>query len=172
MKEMDIFDRAVAFAVQAHSGMTRKTEPTPYILHPLEVACIAATMTDDRDVLAAAVLHDTVEDTSVTAADIEEEFGPRVAGLVASETEDKRTERPPAETWRIRKEESLRVLEESGDINVKILWLSEAGQHAFLLPHEEKDGRWLVEHFQPERPGAAGLVLLRCRPPDRGVVGI
>ena len=45
--------------------------------------------------------------------------------MVASETEDKRTERPPAETWRIRKEESLRVLEESGDINVKILWLSD-----------------------------------------------
>ena len=44
-----ILDKAIVFAVQAHSGMVRKGTKTPYILHPLEAAAIVATMTDDED---------------------------------------------------------------------------------------------------------------------------
>ena len=122
---MSLFEEAVKFALNAHSGMQRKTENTPYILHPLEAAVIVAAMTDDEEVLAAAVLHDTVEDTSTTAGDIKRLFGERVARLVASETEDKRPDLPPAETWRIRKEESLEALKNSGDPAVKILWMGD-----------------------------------------------
>ncbi len=61
-----------------------------YILHPLEVAAIVGTMTNDLEILSAAVLHDTVEDTPVTAQDILDNFGERVAELVAHETENKR----------------------------------------------------------------------------------
>ncbi len=122
---MDIFEKALNFAVKAHEGMTRKTENIPYILHPVEVAAIAGSMTTDREVLAAAVLHDVVEDTPVTAEEIKKQFGSRVAALVASETENKRPDMPPAQSWRIRKEESLRELESCGDMAVKILWLSD-----------------------------------------------
>ena len=111
---MDIFDKAVIFAVKAHSGALRKGTGTPYILHPLEVAAIAGTLTKDPEILAACVLHDTVEDTKTTMEDIVSAFGERVAKLVASETEDKRGDMPPSDSWQIRKEESLRELKESG----------------------------------------------------------
>ena len=125
MRDPVIFEEAIRFAVRAHQGMTRKTESTPYIVHPMEAATICATITSDPEVLAAAGLHDTVEDTETTLAQIEEAFGERVAALVASETEDKRSDRPPAETWRIRKEEALETLRNASDPGVKILWLGD-----------------------------------------------
>ncbi len=122
---MTVFEKAIAFAVQVHQGQVRKGGELPYILHPMEVATICATITSDEEVLAAAVLHDTVEDTNVTSEEIERTFGPRVAALVAAETEDKRAELPPTDTWRIRKEESLQVLSAASDPGVKILWLGD-----------------------------------------------
>ncbi len=86
---MGIFEKAVAFAFKAHEGQRRK-DGSIYVLHPLEVAVIVGSMTNDEEILAAAVLHDTVEDTSVTAQDILDNFGERVAELVAHETENKR----------------------------------------------------------------------------------
>lgn len=122
---MSLFEEAIRFALNAHSGMRRKSDCTPYILHPMEAAIIAASLTDDEEVLAAAMLHDTVEDTDTTLDDIREKFGERVAELVASETENKRPDLPAAETWRIRKEESLEELRNSKDPAVRILWLGD-----------------------------------------------
>ena len=108
---MTLFDRAIIFAVKAHTGATRKGSKTPYIVHPLEVAAIAATLTSDEEVLAACVLHDTIEDTPVTAEELRREFGERVLSLVLSDTENKRETLPPAETWELRKQETLIALE-------------------------------------------------------------
>lgn len=119
-----ILDRAISFAVEAHKGQQRKDGAT-FILHPLEDAAIVGTMTNDMEVIAAAVLHDTVEDTDVTPEQILERFGPRVYELVMHETEDKRPTVPPEETWRIRKEETLETLAQSKDIAVKMLWLGD-----------------------------------------------
>ena len=107
---MTRFDQAIIFAVKAHSGATRKGSSMPYILHPMEAAAIAATLTDDEEVLMAAVLHDTIEDTETTAEDIRREFGERVLSLVLSDTENKREDRPAAETWEVRKQETLDAL--------------------------------------------------------------
>ena len=122
---MTLFEEAVLFAVNAHSGMKRKKEEIPYILHPLEVAAITSSMTTDERVLAAAVLHDTVEDTPVTIEEITEKFGKRVAELVSSETENKRKNLPPGDTWKIRKEESLEVLKKTKDTDIKRIWLGD-----------------------------------------------
>ena len=122
---MKRFEEAIQYAVEKHAGMMRKRESIPFILHPLEVATIVGTMSTDEDLLAAAVLHDTIEDTDATAEEIESRFGARVAMLVASETENKRPEIPAGESWRMRKEESLKELEETTDMDVKILWLAD-----------------------------------------------
>ncbi len=119
-----VFDRAVCFAVKAHEGQKRK-DGAPYILHLLEDAAIVGTITNDLEVLAAAALHDTVEDTGTTPEQIKENFGDRVYELVMHETENKRHELPPAETWRIRKEESLEMLAKTDDRAVKIMWLGD-----------------------------------------------
>lgn len=75
---------AVAFAAAAHSGQTRKYTGAPYIIHPVEVMNIVryATTVHTPVMLAAAVLHDTVEDTHVTLGQINEMFGPQVTTLV------------------------------------------------------------------------------------------
>lgn len=127
MSEMDttVLDKAIGFAARAHAGQVRKGTSTPYILHPLEAAAICATVTDDLEVLAAAVLHDVVEDTGISIDQVEEEFEARVADLVAGESEDKREGLPAAETWRIRKEEVIEHIRSAEDPGVKIICLGD-----------------------------------------------
>ena len=122
---MELVSEAIAFAVKAHDGMRRKKSEAPYILHPMEAAVIVGTMSDDQNLIAAAALHDVVEDAGITMEEIEEKFGKRVRELVASETEDKRADLPPSDTWRIRKEESLTVLKNTADIGVLMVWLGD-----------------------------------------------
>lgn len=122
---MDLLCRAVIFAAEVHDGVTRKASGSPYILHPLEAAAITGSMTNDPEVIAAAVLHDTVEDANVTAEELIEKFGERVARLVAAETEDKRREQKPSASWRIRKEEAIALLQGTSDIDVKMVVLGD-----------------------------------------------
>src|SRR5207247_7086248 len=83
---------AIAFAARAHRGQLRKDGQTPYASHVFRVCLIlrdAFDVTDHR-VLAAAVLHDTVEDTTTDFDDLAEDFDPEVAGWVAALSKDKR----------------------------------------------------------------------------------
>ncbi len=122
---LTLLDQAIIFAVKAHAGAQRRDGHTPYILHCTEAAAIAATMTEDQEVLAAAVLHDVVEDTAVTAQELEEKFGSRVAQLVLAMSENKRPELPPEDTWLVRKEETISALEQSRDPAVHQLFLAD-----------------------------------------------
>jgi myo-inositol-1(or 4)-monophosphatase len=142
---MELVSEAVAFAVKAHDGMRRKKRDVPYILHPMEAAVIVGTMTEKQEVIAAAVLHDVVEDAGVSIEEIEEKFGTRVRELVAAETEDKRADLPPANTWRIRKEESLAVLKATEDIEVLMVWLGDKLANMRSIYRDwkvEGDGMW------------------------------
>lgn len=82
-----LIDDARHFATVAHAGQTRKYTGDPYIIHPQAVCDLVATVTSDPEVLAAALLHDTVEDTGVTLMEIRALFGPRVAILVDALTD-------------------------------------------------------------------------------------
>ena len=122
---MELVSEAIAFAVKAHDGMRRKKSEAPYILHPMEAAVIVGTMSDDQNLIAAAALHDVVEDAGITIDEVEERFGTRVRELVESETEDKRADLPPTDTWRLRKEESIATLRRAQDPAVLIVWLGD-----------------------------------------------
>ena len=122
---MELVSRAIEFAVKAHDGMRRKKSEAPYILHPMEAAVIVGTITADQHLIAAAALHDVVEDAQITLEEIEASFGERVRELVESETENKREDLPASDTWRIRKEESLEVLKNTEDIGVITVWLAD-----------------------------------------------
>ena len=100
----NLLNRAIVFATKAHAGQFRKGTPLPYIVHPLEALSIVATMTDDTEMMAAAVLHDVVEDTAASIEEIRREFGNRVAALVAVDTNAPRT---PDSTWRSRKQAAM-----------------------------------------------------------------
>lgn len=150
---MDIFEQALHFSIEKHSGQTRKFSDAPYILHPMEAAAIVGTMTDDRTVLAAAVLHDTVEDTNTTLEEIEEKFGRQVALLVMTETENKRGELPPEETWKLRKEETLIMLENTRDIRVKMMWLGDKLSNIRSICRElQQSGKAVWERMNQKDP--------------------
>jgi (p)ppGpp synthase/HD superfamily hydrolase len=79
--------RVADFARAAHGDQIRKYTGEPYIEHPLEVAEIVRSVTNDLDVIAAAILHDVAEDTAFTLEQIRANFGPRVAAFVAEVTD-------------------------------------------------------------------------------------
>ena len=83
---------AASFSAERHRDQRRKgARSTPYVNHPLEVAERLARVggIDDLDILVAAILHDTIEDTETTADEIEDQFGSAVAALVIEVTDDK-----------------------------------------------------------------------------------
>ena len=90
-EELATLSRAYEYADKAHAGQCRKTGE-PFIAHPVEVAIILADLRMDIDSLCAALLHDTVEDTSTTYEDIEREFNASVAQLVDGVTKISRIE--------------------------------------------------------------------------------
>ena len=122
---MNKLEEAILYATVLHQGKRRKIVNTPYILHPLEVAQILSKMTDDEDIITAGILHDIVEDTDGTLEEIEKRFGKRVAELVASESEHKYPEEDKSSSWKRRKEESLRILKDSHDTGIQMLWLAD-----------------------------------------------
>ena len=97
--EGPIWQRATAFAASRHAGQLRKDNQTPYVSHVFRVAFTLRDLfgCDDPDALAAALLHDTIEDTRTDYDDIELAFGPRVADLVASLTKNQLLPEPERE---------------------------------------------------------------------------
>lgn len=132
--DTSLLDRAITFAVKAHQGMERKGKGFPYIVHPMEAVCIVATMTNDQELLAAAALHDVIEDTDTTADDLKKEFGECVAMLVEAESEDK-TGGSKAETWHQRKQDTLDRLR-NADLDIKIVALGDKLSNMRAIAHD------------------------------------
>ena len=99
--DTSLVDKAIIFAVKAHEGVPRRGRDFPYIVHPLEALTIVATMTSDPALLAAAVLHDVVEDTEVTVEDIRAEFGDRVTAVSWSGQSPMKKQSPDTGIYRI-----------------------------------------------------------------------
>lgn len=102
---MDIVNRAIEFAAEAHRDQVRKGTNTPYITHPYAVGLILTRADFDPEVVAAGILHDTIEDTTTTLDDLRARFGERVAGIVEGASEPDR-----GATWEERKEHTLHYL--------------------------------------------------------------
>jgi len=101
LNTLPLFVDALAFAAHKHRDHRRKNAAaSPYINHPIALAHVLVSegQVTDASVLCAAILHDTVEDTETTFAEIEQRFGAEIAGIVSEVTDDK------AETRARRKE--------------------------------------------------------------------
>ena len=90
-EDEELLARAFSFADMAHKGQCRKSGE-PFIVHPVEVALILADLRMDVETLCAALIHDTVEDSDVTLAEVEETFNERIAHLVDGVTKISRIE--------------------------------------------------------------------------------
>ncbi|MCR4747677.1 MAG: HD domain-containing protein, partial [Clostridiales bacterium] len=142
---MNMLEEAIIYSAMMHKGQVRKFGDFPYIFHPLEVAQILSTMTDDEEVVTAGILHDIVEDTDGSVRDIENRFGKRVAMIVAYETENKFPEEDRSATWKRRKEYSLAALKSSNDQGIQMLWLADKLANIRSLARvysEQGDAMW------------------------------
>ncbi|WP_316568784.1 HD domain-containing protein [Neobacillus sp. YIM B06451] len=102
---MQLIDKALRFAAEAHEGQYRKGTKTPYITHPVAVGMLLLKHGYSEELVAAGILHDTVEDTDATLEDIETRFGRNVAEVVAGCSEPDKTL-----SWEERKEHTIELL--------------------------------------------------------------
>lgn len=154
-KKMDtsFFDKAITFAIKAHSGVERRGKDFPYIIHPMEACAIVATITKDQELLAAAALHDVVEDTEYTEDDIRKEFGDRVAKLVASESDTMIEGQTEEESWKARKIAAIdRLANASYDAKVVAIGDKLSNARALLRDyHELGDKLWDRFHVKDKK---------------------
>jgi myo-inositol-1(or 4)-monophosphatase len=146
--DTSLLDRAIVFAVRAHAGTERRGKGFPYIVHPMEAVEIVATITRDQELLAAAVLHDTVEDTDVTIEQIQAEFGDRVASFVAAESDEPHQSRDSVENWRFRKQTAIdRLARASRDAKIVALGDKLSNMRAIARDYAQQgDALWDLFH--------------------------
>lgn len=144
----ELLDRAIIFAVKAHAGTERRGKGFPYIVHPMEAVEIVATITPDQELLAAAALHDTVEDTDVTVEQIRAEFGDRIAALVASESDTLEAGVSEEDSWHARKKAAIdRLAAASHDAKIVALGDKLSNMRAIARDYAVKgDELWKIFH--------------------------
>lgn len=144
----ELLDRALVFAVKAHAGTERRGKGFPYIVHPMEAVEIVSTMTTDQELLAAAALHDTVEDTDVTVEQIRSEFGDRIADLVASESDTFEDGVSEEDSWHSRKQAAIdRLAKASHDAKIVALGDKLSNMRAIARDYSLKgDDLWKLFH--------------------------
>lgn len=147
-----ILDKAIEFAVKAHSGFERRGKGYPYIVHPMEAVSIVATITKDQELLAAAALHDVVEDTDCTEEDIRKIFGERVAELVAAESDVVIEGKTESESWKERKEYAINRLSNLS-YDAKVVAIGDKLSNARAMLYDYKSmGEKLWDKFHVNDP--------------------
>ena len=148
-----LLDRAIVFAVRAHAGTERRGKGFPYIVHPMEAVEIVATMTKDQELLAAAVLHDTVEDTDTTVEQIRTEFGDRIASLVASESDTMPEGVSEEDSWHARKQAAIdRLARASHDAKMVALGDKLSNMRAIARDYAQQgDALWNLFHVKDRK---------------------
>src|SRR5246127_3993748 len=135
----DLLNRAYVYAMKAHGAQTRASGD-PYISHPLEVAAILTDLKLDDATIAAALLHDTIEDTDATRAEIDKLFGPEIGRLVEGLTKLKKLDLVSKEA---KQAENLRklLLAIADDVRVLLIKLADRLHNMRTLDHLPGEGR-------------------------------
>jgi GTP pyrophosphokinase len=162
-KESIVLQKAYVFAGKAHKGQVRRSGE-PYLSHPLEVADYLADMKLDKTTLVAALLHDVLEDTDATAADIRDNFGKEVADLVEGVTKISRVQEVSPE---VRRAETIRkiILAMTDDIRIIFIKLADRIHNLKTLRHldEERQRQIARETLDIYAPIANRLGMGRIR---------
>ena len=148
--DTSLLDRAIIYAVRAHAGTERRGKGFPYIVHPMEAMAIVATLTADQELLAAAALHDVVEDTALTVEDIRAEFGDRIAGLVEAESDKFVEGVSESDSWRTRKQAAIDRLAEA-PLEVKMIAMGDKLSNMRAIARDyalQGDGLWNLFHVK------------------------
>ena len=137
--------RGIATASRAHDGHYRKGSGLPYISHPMSVMLIAASVTNDEDVLLAALFHDILEDVpeNYSRAEMEDEFGPRVVEIVEGVT--KASSLP---SWQERADAYLEQLSHGSEESLIVAAADKFHNLSQTLEDLDRDGHALWDRFR------------------------
>lgn len=141
-------DKALHFAARAHATQVRKGTDIPYVTHPVAVAWSLNNAGESEEVVIAALLHDTVEDTDTTLLDVEEHFGQDVATLVDAVTERKTDSTGQERSWLERKTEQLAHLADTTDDRIVALKAADATHNIWsMVQDHETHGAAIWKRF-------------------------
>ena len=148
--DTELFDRAAVFAIRAHHNTERRGKGFPYIIHPMEAVEIVATITTDPELLAAAALHDTIEDTDVTVDQIRAEFGERIAKLVHAESDQFPEGVSEEDSWHDRKQAAIdRLAAAPHDAKIVAMGDKLSNMRAIWRDYQTKgDALWSIFHVK------------------------
>ena len=151
--DTELLDRAIIFAVKAHAGTERRGKGFPYIVHPMEAMEIVATITPDQELLAAAALHDVVEDTEISADEIRREFGDRIAALVVAESDVFEEGVSEEDSWHARKQAAMdRLAAAPRDAKIVAMGDKLSNMRAIARDYAVKgDELWKIFHAKDPR---------------------
>lgn len=137
--------RGIATASRAHDGHYRKGSGLPYISHPMSVMLIAASVTNDEDVLLAALFHDILEDVpeNYSRTEMEDEFGRRVVEIVEGVTKDS-----SLPSWQERADAYLEQLSRGSEESVIVAAADKFHNLSQTLEDLDRDGHALWERFR------------------------
>ena len=143
-----LVEQALRVAADAHRDQTRKASNIPYLTHPAAVALILcrAGFADDDELLAAAILHDVVEDTDWTIETVTAEFPARVVAIVDATSEEKDDASGNKLPWRVRKEAHIAALR-SGDDDARAVTLADKLHNLGTMVFDLDAGRELWSLF-------------------------
>ena len=161
---------AALYASEQHRGQSRDSDDAPFILHPLEVAALLHNTGHSEVVVAAGLLHDTVEDTDARKDEIANRFGSEVAGLVDALTED-----PQIESFEERKSALRRQVADFTDDDAAAVYAAdkvakvrefraEVTHDPQLLADDDPPGRAKLDHY------CESLSMLERERPDHQLV--
>ncbi|SOC11164.1 HD domain-containing protein [Ureibacillus xyleni] len=113
---MKIIEKAINFAAKAHDGQMRKSTNVPYITHPFAVGMLLQQLNCSEEVIAAGILHDTIEDTEATYEQLVQEFGEKIANFVQAASEHDKSL-----PWEERKQHTIHSLASASLEEIQII---------------------------------------------------
>lgn len=143
-------ERALRWAATCHQGQTRRVTATPYVQHAFAVAMILDRLDFPEPVVIAGLLHDVVEDTEASLADVRERFGPEVAEIVAQCSEVKLDAEGRKRPWLDRKRDHLRELE-NASIDARAVILADKYHNLLSILCDLRDGHEVWSSFNAAR---------------------
>lgn len=143
MRYNSIIEKAIRTAIFYHRNQNRKHpgdfEIMPYVCHPFAVAMILSNYTDDENIIAAGILHDTIEDTEYAQEQLEKDFGEKIKDIVMTVTETKYDEKGNKREWKIRKDEYINNIKNGGSEAMMICAADKIHNFLSIMSYADKE---------------------------------
>ena len=139
---MDLIEKAIIFAAKAHKNQNRKGTDIPYITHPFVVGILLQKAKCSEEVIAAGILHDTLEDTKTTFKDLTDAFGARVASLVQAASEHDKSL-----PWEVRKQHTIEMLKDASLEEMQVIVADKLHNLKSIRADLNLNGDSIWEHF-------------------------